>query len=577
MTPWDWLNYAIVAAGITGWSYLMLGVREWRDRNADATNGPRPKWGRIQHLKTDAIARISPGTLWATWAVGAVAIWWMGLNWPAGKYALIIPLTVHGLRNLRPAESDDIARLRETLAQVIGVDDRGRPPKVTVDQADPDGQPLRITIAGVAGFKDWEKPQQDKVEHVIESRMPGDWENVDWLPDGASVWERLPDLPDRVDYDHHYPLPWYQIPNGDDGVDGIAVIDLSRYPHCFIGGTTRKGKTTVLRRCALHLLSHADPNGGQLAGLAVFDVKAGLSYLRGYRGVWMIATRTPENLTTGMAKLRAEMVARYDQLEDEGTYRKPIVALIDELAAAISRCNTVKERGDGKLAPFTRDLIEVAQLGGQVGIHLIVATQRPAAESIPIEVKEQCEGRVAVGPMSKEIAQMMFETGWQRAVNTADVRGRDVLGSMSGEDNRWTQGLWTADPTDEHHDLPDRRLAESLLPARDVDPASQIVGVVATDQLQNTPPTSDLGKRDPETISVTAAVSAPAAVSEPVAETPEERRLRLKRAGDERYRVKVRREILQNPNDRRHGTPVARNTAGCRCPKCRPELHEEAS
>jgi hypothetical protein len=554
MTPFDWLNAAIIVAAVGAWTYTMVQVAEWRDLHADRARARQQRMHPVAWVKTNTIAAISPRFLFAVWLVGAVAIAWFIWTWPVAKYALIVPLGVHGLRHLN-IDPDDIRLLRDALGQIIGVDSRQRPPKVTTGGEHTAGGPQYLTIAGHPGFQYWEKTKREKVEAAIEATMPGDWENTEWQGDGTSVWERLPELPGQVDYTAPIDdLEWYQLPVGIDGAGEVAVADLSEHPHWFVAGSTGFGKTSWLRVAAAHLLHHR-------IQVAAIDINyAGLAFLEGRPGV-TAAMDTFEQIEDTVAALRTELRNRLTQLKQDRTYRPPLVIVVDELEVLCDRAKATGHKPRGAKEPqLVADLLEIARTGRKVDMHLILATQRPEGKTIPTSLRDNALGRLAVGPLSQQSAQMVLDQQWARAVNTPKVKGRTVL--RCGDWQGWVQGYWLADPDEQKHDPSDRSVAASLLPARMLVRPSHIVSEPLDVPTKAQAERSDGGKRGSETIFLDESVNVARPVSGTVKETDEERRVRLKR------------EVLHNPNDPRHGRQVARQTAGCICAKCRPELVE---
>jgi hypothetical protein len=569
MTPFQWLNAVFIVAAVGAWTYAMVQVAEWRDLHADRARARQQRMHPMVWVKTNTIAAISPRFLFAVWLVGAVAIAWFIWTWPVAKYALIVPLGVHGLRHLN-IDPDDIRLLREALGQIIGVDSRQRPPKVTTGGEHTAGGPQYLTIAGHPGFQYWEKTKREKVEAAIEATMPGDWENTEWQGDGTSVWERLPELPGQVDYTAPIAdLEWYQLPVGIDGAGEVAVADLSEplRPHKFAAGSTGGGKTSWFRVAAAHLLHHR-------IQIAAIDINyAGLAFLEGRPGV-IAAMDSLEQIEATIGGLRQELRDRLTRLKRDRTYRPPLVIFVDELEVLCDRARASGKKATGAKEPqVISDLLEIGRTGRKVDMHLVLATQRPEGKTIPTSLRDNARGRLAFGPLSQQAAQMMFEKGeWARATNTPEVNGRAVL--HDGDGSGWVQGFWLADPDEPKHDTSDRAVAASLLPARMLVRPSHIVAEPLDDPTKAQAERSDGGKRGSETIFSDDATSVARPVAGTTKETAEERRKRLKIESQRRYVEKAKREILHNPNDRRHGTMVARSTAGCICAKCRPELAE---
>jgi DNA segregation ATPase FtsK/SpoIIIE, S-DNA-T family len=159
--------------------------------------------------------------------------------------------------------------------------------------------------------------------------------------------------------------------------DGIVDVDLVRDgPHGLLAGTTGAGKSELLRSLVMGLATTTSPE--QLTfvlidykGGATFDSVAELPHVVG------IVTDLDEHLADrALRSLRAELRWREQLLRHHGASdldalrsRAPTVVMVvvDEFAALVAEQPT-----------FLSSLVGVAQRGRSLGVHLILATQRPA-------------------------------------------------------------------------------------------------------------------------------------------------------------------------------------------------------
>ena len=188
--------------------------------------------------------------------------------------------------------------------------------------------------------------------------------------------------------------------------EGPVTLDLvAEGPHLFLGGTTGAGKSEFLRSLVLSLaVAHpaarvqfvlVDFKGG-----ATFDVLADLPHVRDLQ-----TDLDGGGARRALALLEAELVAREHRLRRAGVGDlgdlpdgpPRLVVVIDELAAFTA---TTPDADDA--------LADIAQRGRSLGVHLVLATQRPAG---------------AVG------ADVRANTSLRIALRTQDeVDGRDVVG-----------------------------------------------------------------------------------------------------------------------------------------------------
>ncbi|NYD87964.1 FtsK/SpoIIIE domain-containing protein [Cellulomonas oligotrophica] len=165
------------------------------------------------------------------------------------------------------------------------------------------------------------------------------------------------------------------------GADGDFVLDLREQgPHALVGGTTGSGKSEFLQSWVLAMAATHSPD--RVTFLLV-DYKGGAAFadcVHLPHCVGLVTDLTPHLVRRALTSLRAELRRREKllaakgakdllTLERTGDPDTPpaLVIVVDEFAALVS---DVPEFVDG--------MIDVAQRGRSLGLHLILATQRPA-------------------------------------------------------------------------------------------------------------------------------------------------------------------------------------------------------
>ena len=205
------------------------------------------------------------------------------------------------------------------------------------------------------------------------------------LPDGARL---LPLLGlDRVDatsvrkrWRHSGSAPGIATPLGVTE-DGVFVLDLERDgPHGLIAGTTGSGKSELLRSLVAGLAAHTDPNH---LTFVLVDYKGGAAFDECSRlphTVGMVTDLDEQLGERALRALEAELhyrerllrQARADNLRDYLAKGAPeplprLVVIIDEFATMAA-----------ELPDFISSLVGIAQRGRTLGVHMILATQRPS-------------------------------------------------------------------------------------------------------------------------------------------------------------------------------------------------------
>lgn len=182
---------------------------------------------------------------------------------------------------------------------------------------------------------------------------------------------------------------------GKDVAGKVWFADLPKMPHLLIAGATGSGKTVCINTVLLSLIYQ---NTAETLRFIMVDPKR--VELTLYNGIPHLLTPVITDAGKTVNALRwtiSEMERRFDVLakagkRDIGSYNKSaseplphIVFVIDELADLMAMAASEVEAG----------IIRIAQMARAVGIHLIVATQRPSVEVITGLMKANIPGRIA--------------------------------------------------------------------------------------------------------------------------------------------------------------------------------------
>jgi len=187
---------------------------------------------------------------------------------------------------------------------------------------------------------------------------------------------------------------------GKDIAGQPVVASLDDMPHLLIAGTTGAGKTVCVNSLILSMLFRATPNelkflmiDPKMVELAPFN---GLPHLlcpvvndakKASLALGWVVNEMEERYRL-LAKVGARNIDSYNEKQESIPY---IVVIIDEFADLMS---------------VARDQIEstitrLAQLSRAVGIHLILATQRPSVDVITGVIKANLPARVSFKVASK--------------------------------------------------------------------------------------------------------------------------------------------------------------------------------
>jgi len=152
------------------------------------------------------------------------------------------------------------------------------------------------------------------------------------------------------------------------GRGGVVVLDLAvDGPHALVAGTTGSGKSELVRTW---LLATALCHPPTRVTFLLVDYKGGTAFAELDELPHSVGLVTDLDGRLGervVASLRAEL-RRRERIERDGGPRPPaLVVAVDEFAT-LAR----------ELPAFVDGVVDVAQRGRSLGIHLVLATQRPA-------------------------------------------------------------------------------------------------------------------------------------------------------------------------------------------------------
>lgn len=221
-------------------------------------------------------------------------------------------------------------------------------------------------------------------------------EGADGVPDPVAVLARWEQRRRRAGLGGGVPI-------GVAASGEAVVLDLvADGPHALIGGTTGAGKSELLRTLVIALAASCDPEQVTFVlvdfkGGSAFDRCGALPHVIGIvtdldRGLPERALESLEaELRHREARLRAAGCADLDQYRAAGAGGGPLprlVILVDEFAALKT-----------ELPGFVDTLVSIAQRGRSLGLHLILATQRPGG-AVSDDIRANTGIRIALRTQS---------------------------------------------------------------------------------------------------------------------------------------------------------------------------------
>lgn len=206
-------------------------------------------------------------------------------------------------------------------------------------------------------------------------------------------------------------------------VAGMAwFYDLTRMPHLLVAGATNSGKSVCLNAIIVSLLYQNNPDD-----LRFIMVDPKRVELPTYNGIPHLLTPVITEVSKTINSLKwclNEMDRRYDLLNKSGkkniqSYNQTakeklpyIVYIIDELADFMMTSGKEMEAG----------IIRLAQMSRAIGIHLILATQRPSVDVITGLIKANIPTRIAFSVASLVDSKTILDSsGAEKLLGQGDM------------------------------------------------------------------------------------------------------------------------------------------------------------
>jgi len=247
----------------------------------------------------------------------------------------------------------------------------------------------------------------------IEAPIPGTRYVGVEVPNRSGNTVMLRDLMDSEEFQERRKTGKLPITLGEDVKGNPIVADLAKMPHLLIAGATGSGKSACINSIITCLLCTHTPDSLRMLmvdpKMVELNVYNGIPHLLSpvvtevekAAGVLYWAVKEMERRYSLLSKGGARDLERYNaNLVKNGEKRLPfIVVIVDEMADLMM------------VAPedVEKHICRLAQMARAVGIHMIIATQRPSVDVITGLIKANFPARISFAVTSQTDSRVIMD------------------------------------------------------------------------------------------------------------------------------------------------------------------------
>jgi S-DNA-T family DNA segregation ATPase FtsK/SpoIIIE len=230
---------------------------------------------------------------------------------------------------------------------------------------------------------------------------------------------------------------------GKDVAGGVHFANIARMPHALIAGTTGSGKSVTIHNIIVSLLFRNSPE--QLRFILVDPKRVELTLYNGIPHLLTPVITEPKKAIQSLSWAVKEMARRYDILQAEGIQglelyhtnvyqpakkaweaRGSLEEEKSNLPEPLPYIVIILDELNDLMQAYPRELealiVRLAQMSRAVGIHLLLATQRPSVNVITGTIKANIPTRIALNVASQiDSRTIIDQMGAEKLLGQGDM------------------------------------------------------------------------------------------------------------------------------------------------------------